>query len=242
MAGASGSTGSGAPAGQGEGDSGQVALFKERRWPRGRRDGGSAGASGAGGAAGSGGGGSGGSGTPMRSPGCGKAPTLTSGTRTIQSSGQNRSFILRIPDNYDSNHPYRLIFAFHWNGGTATTSTAAGPTGGLVLLRAAAQANNSTIFVAPQGIGNGWANPGGQDLTFIDDMIRLIEGDLCVDTTQRLRAGVQLRRRHELRAGVCPADGLPRGRGLLRRAAQRVQRRHPARRLHRDPRSSATER
>ena len=43
--------------------------------------------------------------------GCGKAPTLTSGTRTIQSSGQNRTYILRIPDNYDSNRPYRLIFA-----------------------------------------------------------------------------------------------------------------------------------
>src|SRR3954453_7183432 len=48
-----------------------------------------------------------------------KAPTLTSGPRSIQSGGQNRSFILRIPDNYDRSHPYRLFFGFHWDGGPA---------------------------------------------------------------------------------------------------------------------------
>lgn len=48
--------------------------------------------------------------------GCGKAPTLTSGTRSIQRGGKTRSYILRVPDNYDMNRPYRLIFAFHWRG------------------------------------------------------------------------------------------------------------------------------
>src|SRR4051794_18419237 len=122
--------------------------------------------------------------------GCGKAPTLTSGQRSISSSGQNRSFILRIPDGYDRNHPYRLIFGFHWNGGTANDVDSGGSdreVWSYYGLRA--QANNSTIFVAPQGNGNGWANPGGQDVTFVDDMIRLIEGDLCVDTTQLFSLG-----------------------------------------------------
>lgn len=45
--------------------------------------------------------------------GCGRAPTLACGSHTIQSGGQNRSFILRVPANYDNNHPYRLIFGFH---------------------------------------------------------------------------------------------------------------------------------
>ena len=52
-----------------------------------------------------------------------------------------------------------------------------------------AQANNSTIFVAPQGINNGWGNSGGQDLKLTDDMIKLIEGDLCVDTTEVFALG-----------------------------------------------------
>jgi poly(3-hydroxybutyrate) depolymerase len=122
--------------------------------------------------------------------GCGKTPTLTSGTRTIQSSGQNRSFILRIPDGYDRKHPYRLIFGFHWNGGTANDVDSGGTSGypwSYYGLRALS--NNSTIFVAPQGNGNGWANPNGQDITFVDDMIRLIENDLCVDTTQLFSLG-----------------------------------------------------
>src|SRR6266540_4830513 len=48
---------------------------------------------------------------------------------------------------------------------------------------------HTTIFVAPQGIGNGWANSNGEDVTFTDDMIRLIENDLCVDTTQLFSVG-----------------------------------------------------
>ncbi|MEO3808132.1 hypothetical protein ABGB17_03950, partial [Sphaerisporangium sp. B11E5] len=52
--------------------------------------------------------------------GCGKTPTLTNGTHTIQSGGKSRSFILRLPDGYDNRRPYRLVFGFHWWGGTAT--------------------------------------------------------------------------------------------------------------------------
>ncbi len=129
-------------------------------------------------------------GTLAASPGCGKNPTLTSGTRTIQSGGQNRSFILRLPDNYNNNTQYRLIFGYHWRGGTANDVDSGGSDGynwsyyGLRRL-----SGNGAIFVAPQGNGNGWANPGGQDITFTDDMMRLIENDLCVDTAQRFALG-----------------------------------------------------
>jgi len=158
------------------------------------RGGGAAGAGlgGRGGAAGTGGGaaGAGGSGTGKRSPGCGMSATLTSGSRTIQSSSQNRSYILRIPDNYDNNHPYRLIFAYHWNGGTMQDIDGGGTSGAAwSYYGLRAQANNSTIFVAAQGIGNGWGNSGGQDLKLTDDLIKLIEGDLCVDTTQVFALG-----------------------------------------------------
>ncbi|SCG39453.1 cellulose binding domain-containing protein [Micromonospora coxensis] len=123
------------------------------------------------------------SGTLATTAGCGKAPTLTSGTRTIQSSGQNRTYILRIPDGYDRNHPYRLIFGFHWLNGSANSVASAGYYG------LAPLSNNSTIFVAPQGIDAGWANTNGRDLTLFDDISRQIENDLCVDTTQRFALG-----------------------------------------------------
>jgi poly(3-hydroxybutyrate) depolymerase len=122
--------------------------------------------------------------------GCGKAPTLTSGPRSIQSGGQTRSYILRIPDNYDRSHPYRLFFGFHWNGGTANDVDSGGSDGAVWSYYGQRQlANNTAIFVAPQGNGNGWANPGGQDTVFVDDMIRLIENDLCVDTSQLFALG-----------------------------------------------------
>jgi poly(3-hydroxybutyrate) depolymerase len=125
--------------------------------------------------------------------GCGKAPTLTSGAHTIQSSGQTRNYILRVPNNYDSNHPYRLIFGLHWLGGTANDVDSGGTDGYnwsyYGLRRLADAANNGTIFVAPQGLNNGWANSGGQDVTFIDDVRNQIEAGLCVDTSQVFSAG-----------------------------------------------------
>ncbi|MFG1761641.1 cellulose binding domain-containing protein [Micromonospora echinofusca] len=122
-------------------------------------------------------------GTLATTAGCGKAPTLTSGTRTIQSGGQNRSYILRIPDGYDRNRPYRLIFGFHWLNGSASSVASAGYYG------LAPLSNNSTIFVAPQGIDAGWANTNGRDLTLFDDISRQVENDLCVDTAQRFALG-----------------------------------------------------
>ncbi|GAB2895838.1 hypothetical protein GCM10027074_74270 [Streptomyces deserti] len=130
-------------------------------------------------------------GTSAVSPGCGKAPTLTSGTHTIRSSGKNRSFILRIPDGYDRNRAHRLVFGFHWLGGTST-DVATGrtvETGTWAYYGLQRLAGNSTVFVAPQGLNNGWANAGGEDVTFVDDMIRRIEADLCVDTAQRFALG-----------------------------------------------------
>src|SRR4051812_23170703 len=125
--------------------------------------------------------------------GCGKAPTLTSGQHTISSGGQNRTYILRLPSNYDSNRQYRLFVGFHWRGGTANDVDSGGTDGYnwsyYGLRKLADAANNGTIFVAPQGNGNGWANPGGQDLTFVDDMLRQLESGLCVDTTQRFAGG-----------------------------------------------------
>lgn len=116
--------------------------------------------------------------------GCGKAPTLTSGSHSIQSGGTNRSYILSIPTGYDNNRPYRLIFGLHWLNGTANDVATGGADGAVWAFYGQKQlSNNGTIFVAPQGINNGWANTNGRDITLVDDLVRLIESDLCVDTS-----------------------------------------------------------
>jgi poly(3-hydroxybutyrate) depolymerase len=122
--------------------------------------------------------------------GCSKAQALASGTHTIQSSGQTRSYILEVPSDYNNSHPYRLIIAFHWLNGTAQdvdSGDADGAAWSYYGLRA--QAGDSTIFVAPQGISNGWANTNGQDLTFVQNMLNLFESGLCIDTSQIFALG-----------------------------------------------------
>ncbi len=146
--------------------------------------------SGEGGAASEPSGGAGSDESMRQSAGCGRAPTLTSGERTIQAGGQNRSYILRIPDNYDNSRPHRLVFAYHWRGGTMQDVDGGGSSGAAwSYYGLREQAGDSTIFVAPQGIGNGWPNSGGQDLTFTDEMLALIKDDLCVDTRQIFALG-----------------------------------------------------
>jgi poly(3-hydroxybutyrate) depolymerase len=128
--------------------------------------------------------------TAAATPGCGTTPTLRSGTHTIQSGGKSRSFVLSVPDDYNNTHQHRLVFGFHWLGGTMDQVAGGGSDGDVYAHYGLRRlANNTAIFVAPQGLGNGWANTNGEDLTFFDDMTKRIEDDLCVDTTQRFALG-----------------------------------------------------
>ena len=144
-------------------------------------------------------------------PGAARPPTLYSGTHTIQSSGQNRSFILKVPANYDRNRPHKLIFGNHWWGGTAN-DVASGGSDGAVYAHYGLDAlsGGSAIFVAPQGQNNAWANSNGRGR-------RLLRRHDQADRRRPLRRrdaavlpGLQLRRGDELRAGVRPAGHLPR--------------------------------
>jgi hypothetical protein len=139
---------------------------------------------------------SGGSPATGRSAGCGKTSTVTFGSVPGE-SGQsvgfgtggyvkigNRGFAMRLPDDYDSSKPYWLIFGFHWNGGNSKEVDTGGSNGynmshfGLQKL-----SKNGAIFVAPDGMNAGWRNTGGEDLKFVDDMVKLIQDNYCVDTS-----------------------------------------------------------
>ncbi|KAK0719112.1 Alpha/Beta hydrolase protein [Lasiosphaeris hirsuta] len=127
-----------------------------------------------------------------KSAGCGKTPTISSKSYTMTVNGKSRQYIMKLPDKYDHNRPYRLIFTWHQLGGSAQkivngediTKGGALPYYGLAPL-----SNNSAIFVVPQGLNNGWGNAGGEDITFFDQMVKTIEADLCVDTSLRFSTG-----------------------------------------------------
>ncbi len=140
---------------------------------------------------GSGGNGSGGGSGDTTSAGCDTERTLMNGRRTIQTGGMNREYILRVPDNYDNTKPYRLIMAYHWLNGNASQVANGGEGGstedpyyGLWDL-----AENSTIFVAPEGIDVGWWNDDNRDVIFTDDLLEALQEDLCIDKTRIFSTG-----------------------------------------------------
>lgn len=118
-----------------------------------------------------------------QSPGCGSEPTLTNGVQTLN----GREYSLLIPEAYDNINPYHLVFGFHWRGGSmydVVDGNSIEPWYGLE-----SRAQGNAIFVAPNGFNNGWANNGGEDVQFVDQIIEQIENDLCVDQGSRFSTG-----------------------------------------------------
>jgi polyhydroxybutyrate depolymerase len=129
---------------------------------------------------------------PVKSAGCGTSGGPTSHTSTINVGGTERTYILRVPLDYDANRPYRLILSYHPLGGTAQ-QIASGNYYGLWSM-----ANGSTIFAAPQGIDNAWrdsgrsATSGGQDIAFTKAMIDELTNKLCIDRSRIFAEGFSM--------------------------------------------------
>lgn len=125
------------------------------------------------------------------SAGCGQGPGLESGPQTINVNGQDREFIVRVPEGYDNNNPYRLVLGIHWWGGNMddvayglTVEEGVWNYYGLERL-----ADETAIFVAPNGIDGNWYNEGDSDYAFLNEVNRLVEESLCVDTDLRFAIG-----------------------------------------------------
>jgi poly(3-hydroxybutyrate) depolymerase len=117
-----------------------------------------------------------------QSAGCGNG-TAEGGVRNVDVNGQPREYTLHIPENYDPSTPHRLIFGYHWLSGTMQNVVDMGYYGLEPL------SEGSAIFVAPQGIDNGWANPNGDDITFTDMMVETLVNELCIDEEQIFATG-----------------------------------------------------
>ncbi|KAI0166981.1 carbohydrate esterase family 1 protein [Hypoxylon sp. FL1284] len=129
------------------------------------------------------------------SPGCGNAPTvITPGAAstplTLQSGNRQRQYYVKMPDSYDQDHPYRLILTLHALGGNAQQVTV-GQGGYLPWYGMPDMVNDTTnaVYVAPNGVNNGWGNMGGEDVVFLQAVIKAVEDDLCIDQNLRFSTG-----------------------------------------------------
>ena len=120
---------------------------------------------------------------PVPSAGCGKATTVTTGKKTITSTGQQRTYIIDIPANYDMNKSYRLFYTSHWIG---STSEAVRDQNYYFLKPLATAANEPAIFVAPQSDGSTWQQ---KDHALFDDILAYVKQNLCIDTTRVFATG-----------------------------------------------------
>jgi poly(3-hydroxybutyrate) depolymerase len=115
--------------------------------------------------------------------------TFKSGMNTYKmtSAGIARDYIVSIPSGYDASKPYRLVFGMHCMGSSATQCANSDHFYRLQPL----DKNNTTIFVAPQGYTDSspWRGRDDKDHTFFDDMVKLFQSELCIDTSRIFSVG-----------------------------------------------------
>lgn len=142
------------------------------------------------------------SGDPVPSSGCGKPTSLkgeSKNTINVNESGAgNRDYYIRLPDDYDPNHPYALWFAIHCLNGSAENVAHSEPDNranyeyfGMWKLANPTGGKATTIFVAPQGINAGWGQ-GAKDLAFFRAMMSKFESELCIDTSRIFASGFSM--------------------------------------------------
>jgi polyhydroxybutyrate depolymerase len=142
-------------------------------------------------------------GAPVPSSGCGSTGAVASGRFSIDVADAPRDYILELPADYDPERAYRLIFGWHPRGGTAE-QVANGFGGGFYGLERLAE--GSAIFVSPEGIDEGWANPGGRDIAFLDAMLERLEGELCIDQSRIFSTGFSYGGMMSLAVGCARGD------------------------------------
>ncbi|CAI6091570.1 unnamed protein product [Clonostachys chloroleuca] len=117
-----------------------------------------------------------------KTAGCGKQG-LQSGVYNVQVNGRNRQYTLKVPNGYNNQRAHNLVFGYHWLGGSMQ-NVADGGYYGLDPL-----SQGSTIFVAPNGLNAGWANSGGEDITFTDAILANVNNNLCVEDSKIFATG-----------------------------------------------------
>ena len=119
---------------------------------------------------------------PVPSKGCGKNPSLR-GIIQFPWSGGRRKVIIDLPDNYDKNKPYRLIFGMQCMGGSSDNVRSEGYYGLKPL-----DTGKTSIFVAPEG--NGQQLPWGEaDYRLFDELLDKLKEDLCIDESRVFSTG-----------------------------------------------------
>ena len=122
---------------------------------------------------------------PTPSKGCGKDNTLKNYFK-FTGGGIEHEVYLDVPDNYDKNKPYRLVFGMHCMGGSAQNVAKNEHYYGY-----RDKDKTNTIFVAPHGYTDNmpWRCGDDKDHKFFDELLTHLNENLCVDTSRVFSSG-----------------------------------------------------
>lgn len=125
------------------------------------------------------------------SSGCGKPQIIPGLTkyRSLESSGEARSYTYHLPLSYDPNKAYPVVVGFHG-------SSSIGYFFELDTRMDEKQYSSEKIMVYPNGIDYSWAGPTyhngssvAEDVQFVKDVIEDVKGEFCVDEARIFGAG-----------------------------------------------------
>ena len=124
------------------------------------------------------------SGDSIPSKGCGRNLSLPkTGSFEFSWSKGKRTIRIDIPDNYDNQKPYKLIFGMQCAGGWAGGVQQEGYYGLKPL-----DTEKTCIFIAPEGNGN--TLPWDEDSYILfDELLEYLKKELCIDTTRVFSTG-----------------------------------------------------
>lgn len=123
------------------------------------------------------------------STGCGLSATTGHRYESISSSGEQRQYYLSIPEDYDPNKGYGLVFGYHGRDYDGQRMR------DYLQLEETPQAGNA-LFVYPDGLSRYWEefrmsaigwflNPyDNQDFVLFDDILAEMESHFCIDTSR----------------------------------------------------------
>lgn len=131
--------------------------------------------------------------TATASDGCDEATPATAGTtdRTMTSAGVERKFQLIVPESYDGTTPMPIVFSLHPD---VISYQIVPPMVGFPDMAA----TYDFIGVSPSGLVDGtipyWmavhTEPPGHDIVFFEDLLDLLETELCVDPSRVYATGM----------------------------------------------------
>jgi polyhydroxybutyrate depolymerase len=104
----------------------------------------------------------------------------------------SRQFYFALPATYSSSRAYRVVFAWHYAGGTALIIASNGGGGGRYY--GLQPLMPDTLFVTGQGLMDaqgrtGWPNTNGQDVAFARALVQWVNANFCVDTSRIMSTG-----------------------------------------------------